>query len=240
MTSVYDSVSTSLVGDLLNYALTIGLAAVAYAYFRRSLLDEGWSSSVDLWRHLSVFFCISLFVLFVSTTYEIESARQDFQRDGNAPLSGDADLFLFRIRLLLLLPIDLVGVFLAACLFAVLMSYATARKNWSTPSHSTVKEVLSLLTTTALWHLTMISWWVVYGYTDQEALLPYRVISTHAAYLAIEVIALAAGVRLMSNDIARRNVGALASTLSIFYCGVLISFYCIRLWDYSLRFYSQP
>lgn len=237
--SLYNSLSTRVIGDLVGLALAMGIAAVAFTYIRRALSDEGWLKSADLWRHLVLLFSITMFFVYIDVAYEIEFYKGE-HKSLQAQVVVIEDLesvsFLPRLRLLLLLPIDLIGIGLMASLFGVLMVFGTNRDYWAGPSMSTSLEVVYLLALTAAWHMAMIGWWLVYGLTDQNISSVLWDMGVHAAFALIEIIVLLLIRRIRESDWGSRNSNLVAWAATVVYSSILVTLYTARLWDYSMRF----
>ena len=237
--SLYNTLSTRVIGDLVALALAIGIAAVAFAYIRRALTDDGWVRSSDLWRHLLLIFSITMFVVFVDIAYQIESYKGERAASRAVAELVDSNAestFLPRIRLLLLLPVDVIGIALMASLFGVLLVFATNQENWPGPSASTLLEVKYLLVLTIAWHITMIGWWLVFWLTSTDFNGVSWDIGIHVAFIAIESLMLPIFREVDGAKQMSARIGAKAWLAAVCYSTVLTAFYTIRLWDYSSKF----
>ena len=236
--ALYNSLSTRVMGDLVALALAIGIAAVAFSYIRRALMDEGWVSTSDLWRHLMLIFSITMFVVFIDIAYQIESFRGE--RAAHTELEPSqvdaASTFLPRVRLLVLLPVDIIGIALIASLFGVLLVFATNQEFWSGPSASTLLEVYYLLVLTIAWHLAMIGWWVVFWITSVDFKGASWDISVHAAFILIELVTLIAIRFVRKSERLLRSGNVMAWIAATAYSVIVLAFYLIKLWDYSSKF----
>ncbi|QDT37602.1 hypothetical protein Pan189_19820 [Stratiformator vulcanicus] len=217
----------------------MGIAAVAFTYIRRALSDESWLTSSDLWRQVVLLFSIALFFVYIDITYEIEFYKGENSAVKKIEISEDIfekSTFLPRIRLLLLLPIDLIGMGLMASLFGVLLVFGTNKNYWSGPSTSTSLEVMYLLALTASWHFVMIGWWLVYGLTALDVTLALWDVILHASFSVVEIITILIIRRIRNSDWGLRNSNLVAWSATLLYSSVLITLYAVRLWDYSTRF----
>lgn len=241
---LYNTLSSRAIGGLVGLALAMGIASVSFVYIRRAQLDETWSGSGDLWRHLLLLFSITLFVVFIDVAYEIEFYKGERVSQGITEFrANDASAiektFLPRLRLLLLLPIDLVGIGIISALFGVLLVFGLNRDNWSGPSFTTAREVKYLFVLTIAWHVAMIGWWTVYGLTanDFGSILPD--IGVQLVFAMLESISVVLFSAIGVRKFGRSHGGTVAWIGAIAYSATLILFYSVRLWGYSLKFFTS-
>lgn len=238
--SLYNILSARIVGNLVGFALAMGIAAVAWTYIQRALSDEGWARSSDVWRHLVLLFSIMLFFAYIDVSYEIEfykGERLKATRQMAQLEDVEAESFLPRIRLLLLLPIDMIGIGLMASLFAVLIVFGTNQAYWAGPSMSTSLEVLYLLALTAAWHVSMIGWWLVYGLTAKDVTQVLGDVVTHALFGVVELVSLVVLRFARSSRWGTKNSAIIAWISVGTFSLIFFLMYAVRLWDYSLRFF---
>ena len=241
---LYHTLSARVVSGLVDEALAIGLFASAFVFVRRATLDPGWERSLDFFRQLLLLFSIVLFFVYVDISYEVELYKGLSSPAASVlpstPTSPPADPAPAKLLLMLMLPIDVVGIALMAGLFGVVISNSVGERNRSGPNVSTIREVAFLLTLTAAWHISMLCWWVVYrcfsaGPFDLAHLVNVDTY-VHAGYAAAELV----GARLLMQSLAWRSAmqrsGLVATVAVAGYSIALLSLYAVRLWDYSGRF----
>jgi len=237
--ALYNTLSTRVIGDLVGLAMAIGIAAVAFVYIRRAITDTEWIRSDDLWRHIALMFSITLFFVYIDVAYEVEFYKGEIDNSSNDLIQAEDfanSVFLPRIRLLLLLPIDLVGIGLMSSLFGVLVVFGSNQTFSTGPSVSTSLEVVYLLTLTSAWHAAMIGWWLVYGLTDNNVQNVTWDMGMNAGFASIELLLAIIITKLRNSEWGIRNSNLLAWVATIAYSLILMGIYSIRLWDYSFRF----
>src|SRR5438046_406878 len=116
---LYHSLSARIVSGLIDNLLFAGLFFVSLAMARRWARDEGWAQSADLLRHLLLLFSITLFTLYVSLTYEVESLRglspplsssQTTELTAGIRDLSPAEQRTSKTQLVVMLPIDIIGI----------------------------------------------------------------------------------------------------------------------------------
>src|SRR6185436_14726781 len=137
---LYHSLSARIVSSLLDNLLFVGPFIVSLAMARRATRDEGWSQSGDLLRHLLLLFCVTLFTLYVALTYEVESfrgltaqvpARQTVQMMAGLEQLSAAEQRTAKTQLMVMLPVDLIGITVNSGLFALNALFLVDRRHWA-------------------------------------------------------------------------------------------------------------
>jgi hypothetical protein len=247
---LYHSLSARVVNGLIDNLLFVGVFIVSLAIARRCTRDAGWSQSGDLLRHLLLLFSVTLFTLYVALTYEVESfrgltpqvpARQAIEMTSGIGQLSQAEQRTAKMQLLVMLPVDLMGITLNSGLFALNALFLLDRKNWTGRNVSTTREVVFLLVVTVAWHVTMVVWWVLYGCfgsglagIGQHSLD----IAFHACYAACELVLAALIHRVSKTQLGLKHSGGLAWASVAAFCTIYLSLYVVRLWEYSDRFFS--
>jgi hypothetical protein len=247
---LYHSLSARIVSGLIDNLLFVGPFIVSLAIARRATRDEGWSQSGDLLRHLLLLFCVTLFTLYVALTYEVESfrgltpqvpPRQTIQMTAGMEQLSTVEQRTAKMQLMVMLPVDLIGITLNSGLFALNALFLIDRRHWAGRNASTTRAVVFLLVITATWHVTMMVWWLLYGsFIGGAAGIPQyaRDIRFHAVYGTCELI-----VAAMLHRVSRTRFGALRSGSVAWvsvaaFCAIYLSLYVIRLWEYTDRFFT--
>lgn len=247
---LYHSLSARVVSNLFDNLVFVGPFIVSLAVARRSIRDEGWGNSGDLLRQLLLLFSITLFTVYVALTYEVESLR------GLAPQmtplrttemsAGMGELSqpqqrTAKTQLLVMLPVDLIGITLNSGLFALSAIFLLSPKNWTGPNVSTARQVVFLLVVTVFWHVTMIVWWLLYGFFVSGVAGAGRHLADvgfHGAYIACELVVAGVIHRASRTQWGLKYSGTVAWAAVASFCAVYLSLYAIRLWEYSNRFFS--
>ena len=180
-----------------------------------------------------------MFFVYVDVTYEIESylgERRLAAETKSTPDFIEQHSFLPRIRLLLLLPIDLICFSLMASLFGVLLVFGTRQSFWSGPSSNNSLEVVYLFSITCAWHLACIGWWIVYGLTAGAVLEVWKDIGQHFGFASLDFFMICVVRSLRLSKWGIRNSGTVAWISTSLFSIILIVLYATRLWDYSERF----
>ncbi len=144
---LYHSLSARVVGGLIDQLLFFGVFAVSLAITRRCILDSDWCQSGDFIRHLLLMFSITVFLLYIDLSYEVENFK-GLQYRAAEPQINQISAQLGQLsaqgrqtakaQLLVMLPIDLVGIALNSSLFAILTIFLLDSKNWTGRNISTV------------------------------------------------------------------------------------------------------
>lgn len=227
---IYHSLSQEIIGSLLEHLLFIGIFSVAFVIVRRSILDPSWIRSTDLIRHLVILFSIVLFITYIHMTYEIENFKglthlstRDLIEQNQLVVRtlSHEGLRTAKTQLLILLPVDITGVAVISGLFAVLIVFNLDSSNWSGRNISTIREVVFLFSITAVWHMAMIVWWLIYGLFEAGLRgVRSRVsdILFHLAYLLLDVILVVITARIMRTRRGLDKSALLAWVAALSYC----------------------
>ena len=215
---------------------------------RRSLLDQGWLQSGDLFRHLILLASVALFTLYIGLTYEIENFK-GLQHVTSEEKASHITALLNELpksaqnkaiaQLLILLPIDLVGIALNSSLFALIGICSLDKSGWTGRNLKTTQTTVYLFGITIAWHFTMISWWILYAMFEDGmgSIQSYGSdVLFHITYIVIEIVLLAVNHLLYKRKIGMNRSSLLANHSIASYSAILLSLYIIRLGEYSGRF----
>jgi hypothetical protein len=244
---LYHSLSARIVSGLIDNLLFVGPFIVSLAIARRATRDEGWSQSGDLLRHLLLLFCVALFTLYVGLTYEVESfrgltpqapPRQTIQMTTSIEQLSPAEQRTAKTQLMVMLPVDLIGITLNSALFALSTLFLIDRRHWVGRNVSTIRVVVFLLVVTVAWHVTMIVWWLLYGAFTAGIPQYSPDMGFHAMYAAIELLVAIVLHRISKTKFGSMHSGSVAWASVATFCLIYLSLYVIRLWEYSDRFFQ--
>jgi len=246
---LYQSLSARIVSGLIDNLLFVGVFVVSLAIARRCTRDVGWSQSGDLLRHLLLLFSVTLFTLYIALTYEVESfkgltqqvpERQATEMTVEISQLSQAGRQTAKMQLLVMLPVDLIGITLNSGLFALIAMFLLDSRNWTGRNVSILREVVFLLGVTVAWHATMMVWWLLYGSFGSGLVGVGRHssdIAFHGGYAACELVVAALIYRVSSTRFGLKHSGILAWSSVAAFCAIYLSLYVVRLWEYSSRFF---
>lgn len=248
---IYHSLSSKIVSSLLEQLLFVGIFSIAFVIVRRSILEPSWLKSNDFIRQMMLLFSIALFTSYIFITYEVENIKglsflgAITEVSDKEALLGDLSqnaLAKAKTQLLLLLPVDLIGIALISGMFASLIVFNFDSDKLSGRNASTIKEVLVLFSITIVWHIAMIVWWVLYGLFENSinGVIKYIPdIMFHITYIVVEGIIALTVARFYPTKLGSTYSSILAWGITISYCLILVSLYAVRLWQYMDRFVSM-
>jgi len=248
---LYHTLTGRIIGSLYEQLLFVGIFAVSLGIVRRSILDEGWFRSFDLLRHLMLLGSVALFTLYMGLSYEIENYKGlQFAITGDK--ASHVTTLLLQLpeaaqrtaiaQLIMMLPVDLIGVILNSSLFAILAFFSLDQRNWTGRNLSTTRIVMFLLAVMALWHLMSITWWLLYAFFESgfKGFGSYLDdILFHIYYIIIEITSYIAIRYAIHSRIVDYYSWITSTCAVLIFVSILISLYAIRLWEYSGRFFSM-
>lgn len=246
---VYNTLSTRIIGTLIDQALAAGLFSIAFVFLRRATLDPSWPRSADFIKHLLLLFSVVLLFVYVDLAYEVEFLKglhspigQNVVGPANNPgssLASQDEQNAAKLQLLLLIPVDLVGITLMASLFGVILVFGLNQETWSGPTTNMIRQVTYLLIIMIAWRISMICWWGIYRFSLIEPnsgfAIPYDIL-IYIGYILTELAVVVYLIQIMKRDFGKRWSGLISWCAVLFFTFDLLSFYVIRLWDYAGRF----
>lgn len=250
MNIIYHSFSAGLISGFFEQLLFFGIFVIALAMIRRAALTPDWLKSSDFIKHLILVFSVSIFTSYIYITYGIESVK-GLADVGASLLSTEKESLLnslegdkktmATVQLLLMLPIDLVGMALVASLFGTIAVMHLRAQAWSSSNLLTIKTSQYLIAILLFWHFTMIVWWVMYAITNGQ--IPFFTffsdIKIHLIYMVLELIFYYLFVKASKTTVERDNSEKLAWIGVLAVAVIFISLYVVRLLAYTDKFINN-
>jgi len=223
---LFDEIISPVIKELYSEVVIIGMFFVGFSYIRYAVINKQTIRTHRFGKWAILLTSVMLFTIYTVLSYNIDVAANVKQSN----LDGYTSYIPPRLFLILMTLLEFILITISGSLFLILGMDAFGKRD-ATTSHNFKDELSLLFIATALWHLGVCLWYVLW-YGSSKFTIPD--LGFHLCLLLVHLISFSVWRYISTRDKYEIKFKKLDWIGVGWYTGIMIIVFIVRMSDYSI------